>query len=102
LTAPEGPPTPSADADVVVCDVAALVNPDAGTVDALARLQLTARRLGRRVRLLHAGAELQGLLDLMGLSEELEGLPVEPGREAEEGEPASGVQKESDPGEPVP
>jgi hypothetical protein len=42
------------DADVIVCDVRGLVRPDALTVNALARVQLTARRLGRRVRLLDA------------------------------------------------
>jgi len=57
------------DAEVVVCDVGALVDPDAVTVDALARLQLTARRLGRRVRLRHASAELQELLAFVGLDE---------------------------------
>ena len=38
------------DADIVLCDVHG-VEPDAVTVDALARLQLAARRHGCRVRL---------------------------------------------------
>jgi ABC-type transporter Mla MlaB component len=57
------------DASAIVCDVSALVDPDVMTVDALARLQLTARRAGHRIRLLHACNELKQLLDLMGLSE---------------------------------
>jgi ABC-type transporter Mla MlaB component len=61
----------SGDVELVICDVAAIAHPDAATVDALARLQLTARRLGRRVRLRHACGELRDLLDLMGLEEVL-------------------------------
>jgi hypothetical protein len=57
------------DADVLVCDVGAFVLPDAVTVEAVARLQLTARRLGRQVRLRHASLELQQLLDLVGLAD---------------------------------
>ena len=56
------------EATLVICDVGALDHPDAVAVDALARLQLTALGLGRRIELLHACGELQGLLDLMGLS----------------------------------
>ena len=41
----------------VVCDVRS-VGPDAVTVDALARLQLAARRRGCRVRLCNASHEL--------------------------------------------
>lgn len=55
--------------DLVICDSDALDDPDAVTVDFLARLQLTARRLGRQVRLLDACGELQDLLELTGLSE---------------------------------
>jgi anti-anti-sigma regulatory factor len=88
----------------VVCDVGALVDPDAVTVDALARLQLTARRLGYRVRLRGACGELQGLLLLMGLSEVLPlgpELPLEPGGQAEEREQARRVEEEADPGDPT-
>ena len=56
-------------ADLVVCDVGTLVDPDCATVDALARLQLTARRLGRQVRLRNACGELQELLALVGLGD---------------------------------
>jgi hypothetical protein len=43
------------------------VRPDAVTVDALAQLQLTATRVGCRLRLCHANAELRELIAFMGL-----------------------------------
>lgn len=49
------------------CDVDS-VEPDAVTVDALARLQLAARRRGCEVRLRNASAPLLELVELMGLS----------------------------------
>ena len=52
------------------CDVAG-VEPDAVTVDALARLQLAARRLGCRVRLQNAAPDLRDLIVLMGLDDVL-------------------------------
>ena len=58
------------DADVVVCDVHG-VEPDAVTVDALARLQLAARRHECRVRLCSASSELLELLAFMGLGDVL-------------------------------
>ena len=58
------------EAGVVLCDVHG-VAPDAVTVDALARLQLAARRHGCKVRLRHAGAELLELVDFMGLRDVL-------------------------------
>jgi ABC-type transporter Mla MlaB component len=57
-------------ADVALCDVRG-VEPDAVTVDALARLQLGARRAGCQVRLLHASTELRLLLAFMGLEDVL-------------------------------
>jgi ABC-type transporter Mla MlaB component len=55
---------------VVRCDVRG-VEPDAATVEALARLQLAARRLGREVRLANASAELRELIAFMGLCDVL-------------------------------
>jgi len=55
-----------AGADRIECNVST-VEPDATTVDALARLQLIARRLGFEVRLSHASGELCELVELMGL-----------------------------------
>ena len=57
-------------AGAAVCDVAD-VEPDAVVVDALARLQLGARRNGCRVRLRHAAPELLDLLVFMGLRDVL-------------------------------
>ncbi len=54
----------------VLCDVDG-VEPDAVTVDALARLQLAARRHGCQVRLCHASDELLDLLAFMGLRDVL-------------------------------
>ena len=56
------------DADVIVCDVRAL-DADARSIDALARLQLTARRLGRRIRLHRVSPELDALLSFLGLAD---------------------------------
>jgi ABC-type transporter Mla MlaB component len=50
----------------LLCDVQG-VEPDAVTVDALARLQLAAQRHGRRVRLLNASEELLELVEFMAL-----------------------------------
>jgi ABC-type transporter Mla MlaB component len=57
----------AADVDVVTIDVGPLDRPDATTVDAVARLQLTARRHGRSIRLRHASRALTDLLELFGL-----------------------------------
>ena len=56
----------------LLCDVEG-VPPDAVTVDALARLQLAARRHGCRAVLRNASSELRELVDLMGLTEVLLG-----------------------------
>jgi ABC-type transporter Mla MlaB component len=55
----------------VVCDVSAVREPDATALEALARLQLTAARLGFSMRLLHPCRRLQDVLDLAGLGEVL-------------------------------
>jgi ABC-type transporter Mla MlaB component len=55
---------------VALCDVSG-VGPDAVTVDALARLQLAARRHGCQVRLRSASDKLLELLAFMGLSDVL-------------------------------
>lgn len=63
---------PIALGDLALCDVRG-VEPDAVTVEALARLQLAARRHGCRVRLLHASRELLDLVAFMGLRDVLPG-----------------------------
>lgn len=55
---------------VAFCDVGG-VDPDAVTVDALARLQLAARRHGCQVRLRSASDDLRRLLAFMGLEDVL-------------------------------
>jgi ABC-type transporter Mla MlaB component len=55
-------------AELVLCDVTG-VTPDAVIVDALARLQLAARRQGCRVALCHASGELLELVAFMGLED---------------------------------
>ena len=57
-----------ADAGLVNCDVRG-VEPDAVTVDALARLQLAVHRRGCRVRLVHACDRLRDLVAFMGLTD---------------------------------
>jgi ABC-type transporter Mla MlaB component len=52
------------------CDVRSIA-PDAVTVDALARLQLAARRNGRKVRLQNASQELLELVEFMALDDVL-------------------------------
>jgi hypothetical protein len=88
----------------VVCDVGALIAPDVVTLDLLARLQLSARRLGCEVRLRRASCELQDLLALVGLSDvlPLSGRSwLQPGGEAEEREQGRRIEEEADPGDPT-
>ena len=54
---------------VFVCDVRGLAPADLTAVDALARLQLMARRMGREIGVRHARLELLALLDLVGLAD---------------------------------
>ena len=58
-------------AEIALCDLSA-ADFDAVTIDALARLQLGARRQGCRVRLRHASSELLELLAFMGLRDVLQ------------------------------
>jgi anti-anti-sigma regulatory factor len=74
----------------IVCDASALA-PDATTVDVLARLQLTARRLGCQFRLRNVTDELRDLLSFVGLGEVLR---VETGRQPEERKQRRRVEEE--------
>ena len=58
------------DADVAFCNVQGIA-PDAVTVDALARLQLAAKRNACQVRLRQTSPELRDLLRFMGLRDVL-------------------------------
>jgi ABC-type transporter Mla MlaB component len=92
--------------EVFVCDVGALVEPDVAAVDALARLQLAARRSGCRIALQGMAPALGDLLELMGLTEVLpwHGSPggssgasaLEPRRQPEQREQPLGVEEEAD------
>jgi hypothetical protein len=81
----------------IICDVGALA-PDAATIDALARLQLAARRLGLEIRLRHASSELRGLLVFVGLSEVLR---VETGGQPEERKERLGAEEEGELDDPA-
>jgi hypothetical protein len=88
----------------VICDVGAVTDPDAGTVEALARLQLTALRRGRRIRLDGACDRLWELLALTGLRDVLapqEELRRQPRRQAEQREQPLGVEEEGEPVDPA-
>lgn len=92
------------DAEMIVCEVAALGDPDAVTVEAVARLQLTARQLRREVHLLHASDELRELLALTGLHDVVPlcpGLSLEPRGQSEEREQARGVEEEGNSADPI-
>ncbi|MGH2455604.1 MAG: STAS domain-containing protein [Candidatus Limnocylindria bacterium] len=91
-------------ADEVSCDVAGVTRPDLRLVDALARLDLTASRLGCRLRLRRASPQLCELIGLVGLGRLIRGparLSVQAQRQAEGGEVAGGVQEEGDAADPV-
>ena len=74
----------------IICDAGALA-PDAGSIDALARQLLTARRQGAELRLSGVSPELGALLAFAGLAGV---LGLEPGGQAEEGEQRGGVEEE--------
>jgi hypothetical protein len=78
--------------ETLVCDVAALPA-DAVAVDAVARLQLAARRAGCELRLHGASPELLSLVAFIGLAEV---LCLEPRRQAEEREERVGVEEEGE------
>ena len=75
-------------------------------MDALARLQLAARRRGGEVRLRNASPRLRELLTLIGLAAVLPPQPdsavegFEAGGQAEDREQVRGVEEERDPGDP--
>ena len=87
-------------------DVASISHLGLLAVDALARLQLEARRRGGRIALTNASPELAELIDLAGLRSVLPCLEsveliVEVGGQAEEREEPRRVEEEGDPADPV-
>ncbi len=90
-------------AAVVLCDVGNMNDPDCVALDAFARLQLTARRMGARVMLLRASNGLKELLEFSGLDDVVpyrETLLVDPLGEPEHGEQVLGVEEEREPDDP--
>ncbi|MDX2698843.1 STAS domain-containing protein [Streptomyces ipomoeae] len=75
---------------VVVCDVGGVGPPGLAIIDALARMQLAARRAGGRIRLRDPDPALRALLGLVGLAFDVEG-------QVEQGEPAGGVEEAVEP-----
>ena len=71
---------------------------DLGTVDALARLQLAARRGGLELRCTRVPAELEELITFVGLAE---ALGLEPRRQTEEREQRFGVEEEGELDDPA-
>jgi anti-anti-sigma regulatory factor len=74
----------------IVVDASALP-PDAATIDLLARLQLSALRLGRRILLRSVSGDLERLIAFTGLADVLR---VEPRRQPEQREQPPGVEEE--------
>ncbi|MFJ8695180.1 STAS domain-containing protein [Streptomyces roseolilacinus] len=63
----------------IAVDAAALVRPGLAAVDALARLHLTAHRLGHPLTVRNARPDLRALLTLVGLADRLLRPPADPG-----------------------
>jgi len=88
----------------LICDVTGLVDVDAVAVDALARLQLVARRRRCAINLLGVSRWLADLMTLMGLCDVLsccDSLPVEARRKPEQGEQARRIEEEGDSDDPA-
>jgi hypothetical protein len=77
----------------VILDCACIGDPDIGTVERIARLQVAARRRGLELRLSGAGARLVDLIAFCGLAGN---LCVEVHREVEQREQPGRVQEEGD------
>jgi ABC-type transporter Mla MlaB component len=86
------------DAMETPCDVDGGVEADLVAIDALARLQLGARRSGRSLRLKSASRDLHQLLAFVGLEE---ALGIEPRRQPEEREELLRVEEERELDDPA-
>ena len=86
----EPAPPPPRRSIVIVCDVSQILDPDGPALEALARLQLTAHRLGVTIQLQNACPVLVDLIALAGLTDVLvvADSGVEVDRQAEEREQA--------------
>ena len=114
--APRAPPVPPVPCDrarsrwpdspgrLVVRDLGWIDAADLATVDALARVALVARRLGRDVRVEGASPELRELLALAGLAGVVPcagDLPLDAVGQPEQREEPGGVEEEDDPADPA-
>jgi anti-anti-sigma regulatory factor len=81
----------------VECDVAGVPSADFATVDALARASLNARRLGTRLRVVNASADLEQLIGFAGLDDVLLGRRR---RQTEEREETIRVEERRVPDDP--
>ena len=81
----------------IVCDLRRVVA-DADAIDALARIQLEAQRLGLDLRLRRASSELRELIAFAGLEDVLR---LEPFRETEQREQPLRVEEERELGDPA-
>jgi len=89
----------------IVLGVGGIARPDAATVDALARLQLTARRLGYSIELCDVPVELRDLFELVGLGQVVPicgELSLGVRGQAEQREQPGGIQEEGHPADPLP
>ena len=94
----------ASDAELILCDVGAVVDPDVAAVEALARLRVATRRLGRRMHVQNASLDFESLLAFMGLGDVLpvrEDLRLEVGRKPEEREERLGVEEERELADPA-
>lgn len=88
----------------VVCDVGAIIEPDAAVLAALARLRLTARRLDCPMEIHHVRPRLRELIAFAGLDDVLavhRGFGAEPVRQAEQREQPGGLEEGGDPLDPA-
>ena len=89
--------------DTALCHVDRFVTADLVTVDALARMQLAARRVGCAIRLGDVPEDLRELMAYVGLEQAVPRgeLQLEPRRQAEQGEELLGVEEERELDDPA-
>jgi anti-anti-sigma regulatory factor len=80
----------------IILDVGSLRRADTATIGTLALLRLVAREGGLDLRLARARPELCALIEFLGLGR---ALPVEPGREPEQGKEPLGIEEERELGD---
>jgi ABC-type transporter Mla MlaB component len=94
----------ASDAELILCDVGAVVDPDVAAVEALARLRIATSRLGRRLHVRNASPDFEALLAFMGLGDVLPvraDLRLEVIRQTEEREERLRVEEERELADPA-